>query len=79
MAILHLSQLLVISRLHLKQLLAFLLLKEFDLQGLLLEDKMIGGQLLFKHKSLPLHAEDNGTWNEVTVLIRSKKSLFVSI
>lgn len=43
MAILYLSQLLVISRLHLKQLLAFLLLKEFDLQGLLLEDKMIGG------------------------------------
>lgn len=43
MANLHLSQLLVISRLYLEQLLDFLLLKEFDLQRLLLEDKVSGG------------------------------------
>lgn len=39
----HLSQLLVISRLYLEQLLDFLLLKAFVLQRLLLEDKVSGG------------------------------------
>jgi len=77
MLILHLSQLPVISRLLIKQPVAFLLLTQIDLQRPLLGDRGSSGYLSFQCKSVPLHAEDNSRWNEATAFIRCRWNLFL--